>query len=127
MGIQVNLQDDTAESGFQVNLDPAGLPEGVYNVGDEVPDGRVEIFRVNGRVYTLNKRVDPRIVFRMIRDIHKGGAGSDVAQANLLYEVLGDAVIDYLADEELSDEEYEQVMKAVQKHTMKAAKKILGN
>jgi len=127
MDIKVNLEDEQeSPSGLQVNLD-ADLPDGVYNVGAEIPPERVEIFRVNDRIYTLLRQVDPRVVFRMIKEIHTGGGNSDIAQANLLYEVLGAGVIDFLAEEKLEPEQYAQVMKAVQKHTMKSARVLLGN
>lgn len=128
MDIQVNLEDEQeSTAGLQVNPDVDDLPEGVYKVGAEISPERVEIFRVNDRVYTLLRQVDPRVVFRMIREIHKGGGNADIAQANLLYEVLGEGVIDFLAEEKLDPDQYTQVMKAVQKHTMKSARQLLGN
>lgn len=117
---------DEQPQGLQVVESDSELPEGVFLVGTELPPERVEIFRVNGRVYTVARRVDPRVVFKLLRDI-KRSQDSTIALSNLMYSVLGEGVMEFLAEEQLSDEEFEAVMKAVQKHTMKATNRILGN
>lgn len=111
--------------------DPAdaggALPAGVFWVGAELPAGRLELFRVNGRVYTVPAAADPRIVFRMLRAMRKGD--QDRAMADMLYDVLGEPVVDALADEEgLDAAQLGQIMQAIQKYTMSAMKRAgLGN
>lgn len=107
------------------------LPPGVYREDEEIPENRVELFRVNGRRYTLPKTVDPRVVFRFMRAIRRAGK-SDLGQveviSSMLYEVLGDATVDALADEDLAPDELEQVMGAITKYTMSAFNRAgLGN
>jgi hypothetical protein len=133
MGMQVNedILNDT-QDGKPILID------GVYD--DEVWDGwklaktlnehapdRAELFRVNGRVYTAPSRLDGRVMFRFMRATRKAGEQGDArAYADLMYDVLGDAVMDALADEEMSDEETAAVMKVVEKHTAGVMKKTLG-
>jgi len=119
--------------GLQVNPDlagddePAALPSGVFLIGAELPGDRVELFQVNGRVYTVPRRVDPGIAFRYMRSLRRR-TNEQAAIADMLYDVLGDAVIDALADEDLSEEEMTAVMKAVEKHVMSVMKRAgLGN
>lgn len=119
MGIEI-VDVDGPQDGVLVTL-----PDGVYPVGDEIPPHRAEIFRANGRVYTVQRQVDPRVAFKLIRSI-KNGDG-DRAQAELLYQVLGEGVIDFLADEELTPDQFQAVMKAVRKYSMGAVKDLLGN
>lgn len=125
MDIQIPTEINT---GLQVNPEMAGddLPEGVFREGVILPEDRTELFRANGRVYTVPKEVNPRIAFRFMRDIRRQQS-QEVAAANLLYSILGDATMDFLADEDLSQDEMKQVMKAVQKHAMAATKNALGN
>ena len=114
------------------------LPEGVYEevqwdnrdeLGDEFKSkmsARVELFRANGRVYTLPKSVDPRFAFRYLRDLRKR-SDPEVAMARLFGDVLGDGIMDVLAEEELDEAQLRAVMKAVAKHTMGTLQKTLGN
>ena len=104
----------------------AQLPEGVFEAGQEIPPDRVLLFEVNGRQYTGPKKVDHRIVFRYLRAVRRD-EDSSVAMANLLGDALGDAVLDALATEELSDEEFRQVMRVVEKHMMGSMEATLGN
>lgn len=124
-----DLQTPT-DDGLQVNpvLTEVGeaLPDGVFRVGDDLPDERTELFRANGRIYTVPRAVNPRVVFAFMRDIRQKQS-QEVAAANLLYAILGDATMDFLADEDLSDDEMKAVMKAVQRHAMAATKNVLGN
>lgn len=132
MSIEVKDDQDlpaAADSGgLQINpqYDALDLPAGVFLVDADLPPDRVELFRANGRVYTVPKEVNPRIAFAFMRDIRKKQS-QEVAAANLLYAILGDATMDFLADEDLSPEETAAVMKAVQKHAMAATKNVLGN
>lgn len=121
----------TEPTGLVVNPDLTGdddeqLPDGVVKIGDPLPPGRTELFRVNGNVYTIPRVVDPRIAFRYLRDIRRN-QDQAVAMSNMMFAILGDAVMDALAEEELSPAEFDQVMKAVQKHSMSAMKNTLGN
>jgi len=122
-GLRVNPDLLVEEDGPAIPV----LPAGVYLEDEETPVGRVELFRVNGRKYTVAKRVDPGIAFRYMRAIRKRQS-QESALADMLYDVLGDAVVDALADEALSHEEMASVMKAVEKHTMSVMKAAgLGN
>ena len=122
-----------ASTGFSVNPELTGedgenpnlLPAGVFLEGDEIPAERQELFRVNGRVYTVAKHIDPRIAFRYMRAVRKGRG--DEAAANMMYDVLGEAVIDALADENLEPDHIKAVMKAAEKYAMSAIRVTLGN
>lgn len=121
MGVTVNaelLQDGEA--------DPEVLPVGVYLEGEPIPPDRTLLFGVNGRQYTAPKKVDKRVVFRYLRSLHDEDS-DERALADMMYGVLGEGVIDALATEELSDEEFDQVMKVVRRHTMGATEATLGN
>lgn len=135
MGVKINeeiLNEDLDEQGQPV------LVDGVYLEGDwdrwkserslgEHAPSRTELFRVNGRVYTAPSRLDGRVMFRFMRATRRAGDGGDSkAYSDLMYDVLGDAVMDALADEEMSDEETAAVMKVVEKHTAGAMKRTLG-
>lgn len=105
------------------------LPAGVYPVDaveNGLPDGWVELFRVNDRVYAVQKNRNPQFVFRYMRSLRKG-RDETAAMADLLYDVLGDGVMDAMADEDLSEAEIAAVMKAVQKYTVQIAQRTLGN
>jgi hypothetical protein len=122
MGVVVNselLLDDDGR-------DPDVLPEGVYPAGVEIPADRVLLFEVNQRQYTGPKRVDQRIVFQYLRSVRRD-ADSAVAMADLLYGALGEAVIDVLATEQLDPEEFQQVMKVVERYVFGAMDSTLGN
>ena len=129
--VEIEVKDELEAvdtGGLQVNpeLGDDALPAGIFPVGVILPEDRVELFRANGRVYTVPKEVNPRIAFAFMRDIRKKQS-QEVAAANLLYAILGDDVIDFLADEDLEPEQMKAVMAAVQKHAMAATKKTLGN
>ena len=124
-GLTVNpsLLGDDASTG--------GLPAGVYRVGADgsepvVPADRVELFRAEGKIFTIPRQVDPGIAFRYLRSIRQR-RDSEAAMADMLYDVLGEAVMDALADTKLTPDQFGQVMKAVNKHTMGAIQKALGN
>jgi hypothetical protein len=102
-----------------------GLPDGVYLEGDAVPPDREELFRVEGKVYTVPKKIDPGIAFRYMKSVRKGK--SDQAAADMLYEVLGEPVIDVLAADKLDEDQVAAVMKAAEKYAMSAIRKTLGN
>jgi hypothetical protein len=101
------------------------LPVGVYLVDEPTPPDRVKLFEVNGRQYTAPRMVDKRLVFRYLRALHDDEG--ERALADMMYGVLGAGVIDALAEEELSDEQFDQVMRVVRKHVMGATEKTLGN
>jgi hypothetical protein len=125
MGIVVNpdVVADSEESGA------ATLPEGVYrNEQDEdwkCPDPeRVELFRTDAKIFTAPKSANPQVVFRYLRAMRKGAG--DAGMAELLYEVLGEPIMDALADEKLTESEFKAVMGVVEAHAMKATKRVLG-
>lgn len=101
-------------------------PPGVYLEGEPIPPDRVLLFEVNGKQYTAPKRVDHRIVFRYLKAVRQGDSDTS-AIAHLMYDLLGEAVMDALATEELDEKEFQTVMKVVERHTMGAMEKTLGN
>lgn len=121
MAIQVNtaLLEDGAATGTDTPL-----PEGVYPEGQDLPGGRVLLFTVNGRQYTAPKNVDNRVIFRYFRAVREGR--EETGMADMLYGVLGEAVMDALAEEDLSDDEFEQVMQVIQKHVAGSAAAKMG-
>lgn len=123
------LSDDPAGE-----ADSAPLPDGVYDEQDwaerktarQLPPGRTELFTVNGRVYTAPSTVDPGVIFRYMKVLRQRG-DTETAMADMLYDVLGDAVMDILGQEKLDPDEFRQVMRVVQKHVAGATKQTLGN
>lgn len=121
-------------SGFAVNAelleqteqDQEVLPVGVYLEAEPIPADRVLLFEVNGRQYTSPKKVDHRVVFRYLKALRQDN-DSAVALAHLMYDALGDAVMDALGTEELDDEQFQTVMRVVEKHVMGATNQTLGN
>lgn len=124
MGVVVN-PDVAADS---EDPETAALPEGVYkNTGEDwsCPDpDRVELFRTDARIFTAPKNANPQIVFRYLRSMRKGSG--DAGMAELLYEVLGEPIMDALADEKLTEAEFKAVMGVVEAHALKATKRVLG-
>ena len=127
MGITVNqalLDSEDGSTGLEA------LPVGVYFTPkpDEpewkCPEDRAELFRTDKKIYTAPKRVPGKIVMQYMRAIHKGS--SDQAMAQVLYQVLGEGIIDALADEDLTEDEFKTVMKVVEKHTLGATQRLLG-
>jgi hypothetical protein len=104
---------------------PDVLPKGVYLIDEPIPQDRVKLFEVSGRQYTVPRVVDKRVVFRYLRSLHNDEG--ERALADMMYEVLGSAVIDTLAEVELTDDQFGAVMRAVRKHVMGATEGALGN
>lgn len=112
----------------------SSLPDGVYPEADwkewkaakTLPEGRTELFTANGRVYTAPSYISPSVTFRYMKAMRQR-SGEENAMADLLYETLGDAIMDHLASEDLSADEFRQVMTVVRKHVAGAAQKVLGN
>lgn len=125
MGIVVN-QDVVADL---EDSESATLPEGVYRNGHDedwkCPDpDRVELFRTDAKIFTAPKNANPQVVFKYLRSMRKGQGDSGMAE--LLYEVLGEPIMDALADEKLTEAEFKDVMRVVEAHAMKATKRVLG-
>lgn len=127
------LEATVVDSGFGVNPDlltdggPGDLPAGVFAVGTEVPANRVELFRANGRIYTAPRVADPRITFRFMRALHRR-VNQEQAISDMMYEILGEPVVDELADGDLTEDQLAQVMKVITKYTMSAFNRAgLGN
>lgn len=116
--VNTELLDDTEQTAEV-------LPAGVYLVDEPIPNDRIKLFEVNGRQYTVPRVVDKRVVFRYLRSLHRDEG--EKALADMMYEVLGSAVIDTLAEEELDDDQFDAVMRAVRKHVMGATERTLGN
>jgi len=133
MGIVVNSQLLATDEDSPAGADKA-LPAGVFKEeiwddwasAGQLPEDRVELFRVNGRVYTGAKQVNLQIVFRYMKALRLR-EDTELAMADLLYGALGEPVMDVLASEGLSVDEYKAVMKVAQKYIAGAAKQLLGN
>lgn len=108
------------------------LPTGVYPIDEDtgkapIPDNRLELFRVSGKAYTVPKVADPRLIFRFIRAL-RGADNEVMAGARMMDDVLGTAVVDALAEEQLEPEQMAAVMKAVNKYMFSAMQRSgLGN
>lgn len=136
MSLQINedLLRDDADTAAGSSDNDVQLPDGVYpdaewaemKAARKLPEGRTELFGVNGRVYTAPSLIDPGVIFRYMKAVRQRDPG-DSAMADLLYELLGEPVMDVLAEEKLSPEEFRSVMKVVQKHVAGATKKVMGN
>lgn len=96
-------------------------PQPVDNAVEEpepvAPEGKVYLFSLDGTDYFLPEKVGPNVSFRYLRDLRKHGP--EMAVAGLFVALLGEDVLDALADaEDLTEEDVEAVMKAVQKHAL---------
>lgn len=81
------------------------------------PAGKVYLFSLNGVDHFLPERVGPNVSFRYLRDLRK--SGPEIAVANLFVALLGEDALDALADaDDLTEEDVETVMKAVQRHAL---------
>jgi hypothetical protein len=124
MGITVNkdlLDEGTPEGNLPVGVFLASeYPEGMA-----LPLGWTELFRVNDKVYGIKTKVNPGVAFRLMRSIRKEGS-LEVAMTDMLYDVLGDDVMEVLATEDLDEKEFDAVMKAVNKHVMAVMNRTLG-
>ena len=119
MAIEVNEDLDT-------NIGGSLLPAGVYQTDEEIPEDRVLLFTADGLRYTVTREIQPNVVFRYFRNLRK--LGDNEALAHLLHDVLGEDVMDVLAENtNLTKPEFRAVMKAAQKHTMGAAQELMGN
>ena len=108
-----------------VDPDEELLPRGIYIEGEDIPDDRVVLFHLEGKVYTAPKILPPNIVFKFMRRMRGGNA--DMATFWLIEQLLGEHTVDTLADhDELTDDELDQIMKVVRKHTMGAMEKAAG-
>jgi hypothetical protein len=133
MGVLVNqalLNDEPVDEAGNPVLPMGVYPSEEWAGYEQTKSGpaleRVKLFEVNGRAYTAPKAFDNRVMFRYMRAVRKN-KGDDIAPvADLMYDVLGDAVMDCLADEQLTESEFSQVMKVVEKHTAGVAQRALG-
>ncbi len=83
------------------------------------------LFSLNGRDYTVPKRVGPNVALRYLRDIRRHG--QEHAIAGLMEALLGAEAMDALADyDDLTEEDLESVMKAVQTHVLGPLEKHSG-
>lgn len=126
MGIKVNTV--LMNGGGSIKDD--GLPEGVYkNPGEDAewvcPEGRTELFRTDALIFTAPTSINPQVTVRYMRNLRKSGS-QDTALANLLFDVLGESVMDALADEDLSEDEFALVMKVVEKHVLGVTRRLVG-
>lgn len=102
------------------SVDTSGTPE-----DDGVRGDRLVLFELNGREYTVPKRIGPNVALGYMRDIRRHG--KEHAIAGIMEALLGREALDALADyEDLSEEELEQVMAAVQHHVLGPLEKRSG-
>lgn len=106
-------------------LDQELIPSGVYLEGEPIPDGRVELFHLEEKVYTAPRHLPPNMPFKFMRKMRNTDA--DLASFWLIEQYLGEHVVDVLADhDELTDDELDAILKVVRKHTMATLEKATG-
>lgn len=100
----------------------------VHTPGTTDPDDhgdRLTLFELNGKAYTVPKRVGPNVALRYLRDVRRHGP--EHAIAGIMEALLGREAMDALADyDDLTEEQLEQVMEAVQMHVLGPLEKRSG-
>jgi hypothetical protein len=100
-------------------------PPGVYLEGEPVPEDRVKLFHLDGRVYTAPRKLPPNITFKFMRKMRT--TDTDLATFWLVEQVLTAHVVDILADhDELTEDELDAIMKVIRRHTMGAMERSTG-
>lgn len=116
MALTVNRGDDP-----DADETPAPEEESPASAGAD----RIELFAINGKSYSIPKRPGPNVTIRYLRDVRRHG--KEHAIAGLMEAMLGTEGMDALADyEDLTDEEMDSVMDAVQRHVLGPLEKKTG-
>jgi hypothetical protein len=106
-----------AAADHELDTPDQDLPEGVFLEGTEIPEGRTHLFTLEGRMYTAPSKLPPNITFKMLRKARTDG--TEAAMLELAEAVIGSDVVDILADhDELTEQEFEAIMRVVEKHSM---------
>lgn len=81
---------------------------------NKAPEERIPLFIIDGVEYTVPKRPRPNVGLKFMRVLK--AEGQEVAAAGLLEDMLGAEGFKALSEcEELTEEDFEQVMNLVQK------------
>lgn len=102
------------------------LKLGATDHGDENAPATVELFELNGTTYSIPAKPKAHLSVRylfQVRDL-----GEDVASANLLASVLGEDGFRALSDyEDLTPDDFKQIMEAVKEVVMGGQENAMGN
>lgn len=99
--------------------------EDFYRTDPVVTEDRVVLFSLNGTDYYVPKKVGPNIALRYLRDVRRHG--KEHAIGGLMEAMLGERGMDALAEyEDLTTEDLESVMVAVEKHVLGPLEKSMG-
>jgi hypothetical protein len=80
---------------------------------------------LNGVDYNVPKVIGPNVSLAYMRDIRRKGV--EEARAGILERILGPEALDALADyEDLTEEEFQSVMDAVDRHVLGPLEKQVG-
>jgi hypothetical protein len=78
---------------------------------------QVVLFSLDGKDYFVPAKIGPNVALAYMRDIRRNGV--EHARAGILERILGREALDALADyDDLTEEDFEAVMKAVDKHVL---------
>jgi hypothetical protein len=101
------------------------LPPGVYLEDQQIPPDRVKLFELEGKHYTAARHFPPNLVFKFMKQSRTRGV--DMATFWLIEQIISEPVVDVLAEhEDLTEEQFEQVMRVVRKHTLGVMEKAGG-
>lgn len=86
----------------------------------------VELEDGGEKTLSIPKKVTSRVAIKYLRDIKH--VGTEVAMSNAMYSILGADTMDFVAENELDDDEaVEKLMSEVRTRLMGAMEKIQGN
>ncbi len=104
-------------------LVPVSLPAPSQEV-EEVET--IVLFTIGDEEYRIPKKPKANVALKYLKNVRD--RGEDFAAAELLAEVLGEDGFNALAEyDELTDDQFEAVQKAAQKHVLGAMEKNRGN
>lgn len=95
------------------------------NLRDGESSDTVDLFKLGGKTYTIPAKPHASVALRYLRDLRKHG--EEHAMSVLLESVLGEEGYEALIEANLSFEQFQMVVLAVQKHLMGAMEDSQGN
>lgn len=94
--------------------------------GEQTEVATVVLFKIGDTEYRIPEKPNANVALKYLKDVRD--KGEDFAAANLLATLLGEDGFNDLAEyDELTDTQFEAVMKAAQKHVLGAMEKTRGN